>query len=402
MFRIRWVTTWTVLAALSLPACQTGPNRPASSAPSHRLNETISAPPGLDAFDLEPAADEAGRLARLSLDQAVSELPKPDFLPETAAAEASGSSSDPQDVRDREPVLSAQQAYIEGLAAWRSGDSAEAKRRLQAALRLAPDSPEVLRWLGLIYTATGNRVRGAFYLEQAAAIDPGDAATLLLLSRFEMEQSEWNNAIVGLDSVLNTLAADEDAPVDPAIEPLTRYYLALSLRSAGYSAAAADQFDQYLRADRRGLRASQWGRELLFLDRQQGQTFLAIGDLLHRLDQPGDARKAYNRAQSAGVLDVSELLQRQVYTDLRLGQADRAIDRVVASVRATEGDSASLALATYLVEQGVDGDALAARLETIYRNEDRPTGLALAIARMLPNGPATELLAEHLDQKARR
>lgn len=402
MSRTRLVMTWIALAALLLPACQTGPGKASGPASSHRLHDTIAPPPRLAALDLEPATDEAERAARLSLEQIVAELPTPDYLPEGgngADAVSRDDAADPEPtVRDREPALSAQQAYVEGLAAWRNGDSAEAKRRLQAALRLAPDSPEVLRWLGLVYTATGNRVRGAFYLEQAAALDPDDAATLLLLSRFALEQSEWEDAIVGLDGVLNTLASG-DASVDPAIEPLTRYYLALSLRSAGYSAAAADQFDRYLRADRRGLRASQWGRELIFLDRQEGQTFLAIGDLLHRLDQAADARKAYDRAETAGVLDASELLQRQVYTDLRLGEADRAIERVVTSVRATEGGATSLELAAYLVEQGVNGDTLATRLETIYRNENRPAGLALAIAQMLPDGRASALLIEHLDEK---
>lgn len=396
MCRTRLMMILIAAATFALPACRTGPGGAIGTSSSHRLGTEIAAPPGLAEPDLEPVTGQASRTARLSLEQIDAKLPTPSFLPESI--EDAASPDDEPMARDREPALAAQQAYVEGLAAWRSGDSAEAKQRLQAALRLAPDSPEILRWLGMIYTATGNRVRGAYYLEQAATLNPDDVTTLLLLSRFALEQGEWDEAIVGLNRVLQT-AAQRAGPIDPAIEPLTHYYLALSLRSAGYAAAAADQYDQYLRANRSGLRASQWGRELLFLDRQQGQTFLAIGDLLHRLDQPTDARTAYERAAQAGILDPSELVQRQVYTDLRLGEADRAIDRVVASVRASEGDPTSLELATYLVEQGVDGDALADQLGTIYLNEDRPTGLALAIARMLPPNRAAALLTEHLDAR---
>ncbi len=270
----RLLICWIVLASLALTACRTGPSGSSAGAGAeHRLNDPIKPPAGLADAALEPATGDAGRRAGLSLEQVIAELPRPEFLPEPADDRTI--TPDDRSARYPEPVLAAQRAYVEGRAAWRAGDSAEAKRRLEDALRRAPPSAEILRLLGMVYTASGNRVRGAYFLEQAAEIAPDDAQTLLMLSRFALEQRQWDESIAGLHRVL-VVSSREGHTQDAAIEPLARYYLALSLQSAGYAAAAADQYDRFLRADRGALQANPWGHELVFLAKPSSRSAICF------------------------------------------------------------------------------------------------------------------------------
>ena len=286
-----------------------------------------------------------------------------------------------------------------GRSCWRACDAIirEAKRQLQIAHRLAPGSAEILRLLGWIYTASGNKVKGAYYLQKAVVLDGEHAESLLLLSRFALEQGRWTDAISGLTHVLELLEARPEA--DPALRPLIRYYLAVALRHEGCDAAATKQYEKFFIAPRDMLRSSRWARELMFLDRQHGQTSMALGDLLHRLDHPMDARIAYVRAGQYGVVEAGDLLRRLVYTDLRLGDAEAALDRVVHSLDRRPLDAIALELVGYLQRQGVNVEIMVDRLEEIYERADAPGPLLLVIADMLPPRRARAVLARHLQQR---
>ena len=360
-----------------------------SDLPAYDLKHPLDLPPSLSSSTIAPLVGSPLIKAQSDIAQIHRSLTLPSFLASSELVSAAGAA-----VKHQEPVRVAQRAYVEGRAAWRAGNSVEAKHQLQIAHRLAPSSAEILRLLGWIYTASGNKVKGAYYLEKAATIDSDHAESLLLLSRFALEQGQWKDAIAGLLHVLGLIKSQSRC--DPALEPLIRYYLAVALRHEGYVLAAADQFDQYFVRPRPGLRSSRWARELMFLDRQRGQSAMVLGDLLNCLDRPNDSRAAYVRAGQYGVSDLLELIRRQIYTDLRLGDVDGAIERVVQIINARPDDAAVLDLPGYLHAQGISATVLGDRLIPLYINHDRPAGLALALAKFLRPDAGRTLLSEHM------
>lgn len=379
-------------AALMLGACQSTSVAPWDT--GARPRKQVDLPPGLENDDVLPptATDPAALHWRRG--QVVESIEPPTYL------RTQDDATEPNEQQDTppEPVLAAQTAYAEGRDAWRDGKPFDAIPKLQVADRLAPNQPEVLRLLGLISAQTGNRVRGAYYLKKAATLDPSHTETLFYLGRFAIEQEEWNEAIVAFDRALRQVSADP-LHYDRALEPLLHYYLAVSLRRGGYPLASIDEYQQYLIGARRAPNQSRWARELAFLDRQHGSAWIAVGDLCNQLGDPVAALEAYRAAQNAGITDQLQIRERLLYTHLRLGQDEQALELVIDRVVEERGGESSMQQVRYLRDQDVDADMLSRRLRQVYLEQDRSGALALAIADLMTPAQGRALLIEHLQAK---
>lgn len=401
-----------VLAALGPVACQGGPSEREATATSQQtvVADAIALPPIPQAERLKPLEGEALARARKPLDEILADLSTPDYL--VAASETHDAPDASDDRETDEPPLAAQHAYVAGRAAWRAGNTYEAISELEEALRLAPDRPDLLRLLGQIYMEAGNKVRAAMNIRKAVRADPGHIPSVFLLGRFALEQGDHDEAIVILHHALEQVRRQDadEAETDRALEPLLHYYLAGALREQEYAAAAIAQHEQYLAITRGGRGFSRTSRELAVIDQQALFTWTAMGDMHHQLRAPEAALAAYRQAAADANDNADEnadargeapsvpveLVARLVYTHLQLDQLDPAQQLVIDHVRRTEADETALALVRYLSEQ-VDADnTLANQLREVYRTQDRPGGLAMALAELLPEDQASALLREHL------
>ena len=365
----------------------------------------VPVPSGLDPKAVLLHQDKALQRARLPLSQIIALLPRPAYLPfrsdETSTTNDVSDDDSPtatdNEHKDpvQEPPVAAQRSYMAGRIAMREGKNFDAIRNLQAALRLTPNTAPVLRLLGGIYVQSGNRVRGGVYLEKAVKVDPNDFDSLLLLGRLAGEQGRWSDAIATLDYA----AAQPGIEADPARRPLVQYFLGQALSHEHYDAAAIDQLAGYLDRPLRFDRTTQMVRQLFLLNRQRGSIWQTVGDAYNRLNQPAKALNAYQQAVAAESNISSGLTYRIVYTSLRMGELRLASQAVLDYMKTAGADTASVSLAEYLGQQGVDQPRLAGILRQIYESGDRPVSLALAIARLLDAQDVHDFLTAHLEAK---
>ena len=352
--------------------------------------EDVAVPPGLDPKAVLAHEGEGRQRANLTLEEIIASLPKPSYL-----SNGLGTNLGAAPFQDQTPPLAAQRSYMAGRIAWRKGKNFDAIRYFQAALRLAPNSAEILRALGHLYTRSGNRVRGGVYLEKAVQADPNDFNTLLLLGRLASEQGRWSDAIVILAHA--TTQAHDDT--DPAIGQLTQYFLGQSLAHEHYDASAINQLIAYLQRQIPFDRTTQMARQLFLLRRQQGSTWQVIGDAYNRLNQPRKALEAYLKSIEVDPDLSNSLAYRVVYTCLRLGELELASQTVLDFMNKTDANTASIDLARYLGQQGVNQPQLADIMRQIYEVGDQPASLAMAIAPLLEPEAVYDLLSSHLETK---
>lgn len=380
-----------LLACAACVSCRTTPPgdaRPADARPSRALSgDAVTLPPGLDAAALAPRRGDELARARLSLEQILEQIREPDYL-----------KPDPDAPESDAPIsLPVQRAYLEGRLAWREGRNFDAVQALQRALRLAPNQPQILRLLGKIYTTSGNRIRGAQLLEQAIRVDPTHVESLVLLAMHLQDQGQSTDAIAVLARA-DALASRQDDE-DPALAPMTHFYLGNALEREGYDQAAIQQYRRFLALPRSFGRSTSFIRELAFLYAQRGPTWQTVGDLHHRLGESQQAIDAYQQALDEGTNDPLAVVARVMYVHLRRGEATAARDVALQLARQGPDQPRVIALLRYLADMGAATPEFAAALESIYRDRDRPRELALLIADLYPPAQADALLRSHLAAK---
>lgn len=349
------------------------------------LNADIASPPGIAEDLIVPLRDEKLDKAKLSLKKILASIDRPEYL-DTPVPMVS------EDQAPLEPPLAAQLAYVHSRIAWRDGDPTRTKQQLEAAARLLPNEPVLLRLLGEVYTRTGNRVKGAHFFRQAIDIDPDDARSVYILGRFAIDKGDHDEAIVLFNDALGKVN-DE-----PALTELTYHFLGNALRSSGYIAAAIEQFDRYIELSESPVRPSRFARDQVLLRRQIGVTHQLLGDLNMLLNRPDEALFAYARAIQSGATDRVKLDKRQIYAALMLRDADLAREMVIEQVQRQRGDAQSLAMVRYAVNQGINATTLADAIQTVYESEGRLPQLAIATADVMTTDRAKALLTEHLNQ----
>ncbi|MEX0776407.1 MAG: tetratricopeptide repeat protein [Phycisphaeraceae bacterium] len=394
--------------AAALTACQSAPkDDPSSRGPTLSVDPAqVQPPPGVAAEFIEPRTDDDWRRAQLPLEEILAGLPRPAYLPAAttpalttqpatapATSPSSPSSAPPADPGLDDIPLAAQHAYVAGRQAWRDRQNLEAIRQLNIALAQAPNSPQILRLLGDIYIASGNRVRGALYLQQALAQNPDDIDSLAMLGRGEFEQGDLDKAIVVFADALSRAGADADA----ALTMVMRHYLASALEGRDYDAAAVAQYESYLPELGSFGHRTRYIRELVLIHRQQSQTWQSVGDAHNRLGQAALALLAYRQslatAQERDTRD--DLSPRLVYTLLKLDRYDMAREIVIQDVRQNVASAASLKLVDYLAKLGA-ARQLAGQLQPIYHEVGEPADLVIRIAGLSDPAAALEQLHAHL------
>ncbi|MEM9882879.1 MAG: tetratricopeptide repeat protein [Planctomycetota bacterium] len=388
-------TVW-VLAAAGLASCASPPGEAPTSGESGRAAvaerepatpRVVPPPPGVDSRSVTPQSGTAWQRAETPLEEVLNKLPQPPHLRAADRPDTTG-----------EPPLAAQKLFASGRQALRQNDNFRAVQQFEQALRLAPGRPAILRSLGEAWTRAGNRVSAANFYRRAAAADPADLDSVVLLGRFALDARQWESAAAHFAAALRRLDAPEaDDPTDPAARPLARFLLAQALNQAGYSRAAAAVFDEHFREDPRPTAASSAARQLAAFRAQRGETMVLLGDLRHRLDEPAAALRWYSAAAAQGVLNRDPLRRRLIYTRLRLGQTDAAERQVLEALREPGGGGDLVELVAYAVRHGVSAETLAEDLADLYEQRGRPASLALAMADALPRPQAADLLRRHLD-----
>ena len=377
-----------------LVACQSDSASRRTGTVVVRSFERVPLPGGLNPDQFSPMDPEELARSNRNLHAIVDSLARPDFLEVYYNADRLSHPAEPQLLA--EPPLAAQRAYIAGRQSWREGKNFEAVRQLQVALRLAPNQQEILRLLGRIYTSAGNKVRGAVYLKQAVTLDPTDIESLFLLGRFSLEQGRWEDAIAAFYVAMDQLEGALDI-ADTAYRPLIHYYLGAALQQSGYVRAAIEQYGAYLNVPRSFSFSTRIARELLFIDRQQSMVWQSIGDLYHRLDDPVSALEAYTRAAEWEVSDEMALLNRRVYTHLRLGQDKQAQHLVIERIGKSTGDQDSmLVLVRYLIDQGYSTQYMVDMLMAVYSEDQSSVQLAMMLSDLLPPSRGRAFLLTHL------
>lgn len=379
-----------VLAACAgrLPGNAAAPVQQTAKAPRPLRIVEVPPPPGIEAELVTPRTGEALARARLPLEQILASLPQPKFLDEArdaAAQAASGAEAS----RREEPPLAAQHAYVAGREAYRAGQNYIANPKLDQALRLAPNAPEIHRLL-----ARTNAIKATYHLERALALDPDDLESAFLLGRQLAEQRRWDEciAVFGYANELRRKLDDRDT----AMSLLISYFLGSALERQQYDEAAVVQLLAFLQSQVHFGLGSRMSYQLALARRQSGPIWQMVGDAHHRLNDPAKALSAYERAADEGVNDMRGLISRVAYTLLRLDQPQAAQDALVQYFKQTEADAASMALVLYLVGHGVDGQALARELVPVYREAPNASRLAMLIAELLDPQEGAAFLEQHL------
>lgn len=389
---------WMLISAAALAACSTtgsaltGTNIAPPTQPV--ALRRVATPPGLGADEIQPLKGRALAHAYLPLSAVADHVSVPDYLKPAATEPVTHPTTEPAADEPSMPSLKAEEAYAQGRAAWLAGHRMEGLERMQAALRLAPDRPAILESLGRMWVDAGDQLHGADYLKRAAALDPHNLPTLMLLGRFALNQRNWSDAVAIFLAALHQ--QQKQTLVDPAIGPLLHYDLGIALRHDGYLLAAVKQYHAYFVASRAFIRPSDFGEQLLYTDQQQGDLWQVVGNLCNRLDRPADALYAYHRAGEAGVASPETLVKARIFTQLRVNQPAMAEQLVIKLLGEQHNSHDGLAMIGYLTRQGVATGPFARRLEAVYRQENRPAVLALAIAHMLDRIQAIALLDDHL------
>lgn len=345
-----------------------------------------------DGVAVTPLTGEALDKASVDLDTVLERIQTPDYL----AAPGTPKADPPVPLND-DPPLAAVKAYVRGLAAFRNNKRFEAINQLEAARRLDPQSPHILRLLGRVYFTYRNEVKGAQRLEQAVRLDPADAESLFLLGRVAFARQRWDEAI----ATLARSSRIEDSELDPGTPYQLSYYLSQALFQRGFDAAAIDQAEAYAKLPDRLGRTTRMRHALGTLERQRGRVYTQIGDALLRLGRFAEAADYY---AAAGDLDDDEsssdaLAARRVYSLLAIDRPRSAEFVIVDRLAAGDASTDLLSLVPYVAEHCGRSKRFAAIVRSVYEQADRPGPLAMAVAGMLEPDDAVALLAEHLDER---
>lgn len=336
---------------------------------------------------LMPHAADRLKRAKETLDQIVKSSEKPDYL--------KAADKDANDEPLPEPSLAAQRAYIIGRQALRERQVFEARRQLEMALSMAPDDPHLLRLMGRLWAATGNRSRSAFYLEKALAADPSDIQTLYMLGRHALDQNRWDVAIATFSHAKDN---QQNIEADPALWSMIDYFLASALERRGNDQAMVKLMTAFLSGPDHASRSSEYGRQLMMLARQHGLLWQSVGDAHMRLNQVKHAIDAYTRAAQHDVDDLA-LSARRIYAELLLKDSEDAERILVEYLQNNDSSAEGYRLIRYVAAQGVVREQLAEQLQPIYARQERPSRLAIAIAGLLGPKEGGEFLRKHLIAK---
>lgn len=201
---------------------------------------------------------------------------------------------------------------LSGRLSLAKGEPGKAVAALEKAARAYPDSPQALYFLGLAYSAAGDRQKAIDQLTQSVKIAPIPDA-IVALAQLNLRKGDYSAVIVGLKPLVQQRPENMQA----------RLLLAEAFRAQG-------NYDDALVLYRRS--------EKEFPNNPQAP--ILSGVVLLQQNKPAEARQAFEQAleRSPGYVPAIEQL---VNLDLREKQVDAAVARVEKELK-NKPDSAGL------------------------------------------------------------
>ena len=241
------------------------------------------------------------------------------------------------------------------------GELFSAIRVLREAEALSPQHHAVTHRLGVAYSLSGNRVRGAAYLEKAIAQDPGDAVSLLLLSQHAASAGE-------LAQTLTYSKALEQTGIPKVLADRS---LSQALSRAGYARAATELLQRCIEslADKPDPKpvAEKFDplitRELAVLSALKPELRVELGDLYLCIGQPDRAKQVYTAIDPQQVSDTAGLFSRLVYLALKQGDVEAALRYASDQLMQLKGGDEGRQAIGYLVTQGISRERIAKALD---------------------------------------
>lgn len=257
------------------------------------------------------------------------------------------------------------------------GEVFRAIEHLREAEQLGPQDLEVARRLGIAYMLSGNRVRGAAYLERALSYNHQDAGVLVLLCQHAAQRGELSK-VLGLSEAMRA--------VGPGA--LADYYRAQALQGLGYTAASAQLLTRVVRdleqMDDQHDAVSQKDpvvrRELRVLKTLEPQLKIELGDRYVSLGTHEKAAEVYATIDLKATVDPGAVIARRAYLALRSGQNDQAIEMVVGLLSLPGVTQEDAQLVGYLAAQGIPAKQLADRIEAAIQAQDGSLPLLSGLA----------------------
>jgi tetratricopeptide (TPR) repeat protein len=383
------------------------------------MHTTIEPPPGLDASvlkalsdaELDPKSDRMKPLADV-----LAALASP--APEDAAGDATDEATD-------EAPAEALHLYAQGRMALKAGNAADAATALEAAARIAPDSPQVWRSLGEAQLLLSRRASGLSSLRRAVSLGLREPGTLFQLAREARKAGRSDEAgpmlarlLIdagldgGLDDGLRGGALRVDASrIDPGMAMLALVEAAASLEAMGHSRASLEALRMGLSIPFEEVSQTTYRDEVAEALRYRSAQWMAGGDLAMRLGDAALAREMYEGAAEGTMLDPAPLLARRVYASLLEGNAAGASLAVLGDIERMRGrvDERQIGLIAYVASHG-DTDLLARAIGALAQSEGDAVDLTattrsrldLAQAAALQSDPARarEVLLSGLERDA--
>jgi tetratricopeptide (TPR) repeat protein len=309
--------------------------------------------------------------------------------------------------------ISAEQRTTALRAYVKARDAALDNRHLQAvteylkAHAIDPTSPEVLRGMARSYDALGNSARALELLERLVQIDPQDSEAIFAIGVAAGARRDFPKAI----GYLGVFKAREAASgLDPAVELMADFTLAMSLRELGYDRAFIEIGERVagFQLPLQSAAAVNAGR-LASVYRQRGETWRAIGDAHCRLGDLHKALEAYGAAAALPTTDPSALHPRIIYAQVALGlryNAQRtllqALRRAASTDVAAEGldvHDRDVRLCGYLAENAAPVEPLARAVLDLHQAHPEDGSLVRAASLLLPADRAVPLLRAFSDRR---
>lgn len=266
--------------------------------------------------------------------------------------------------------------YLRGRELFLQRAYSESIQNLDQALKLDPQTFDVLRLMGRVCFASNQIARGSLYLVRAWALHPDDVEVNYLLGRYWLERQQPITAIYHLARAQRSPEANPSAPVTP----IDTFYLARALQSAGYSLAAAQQYELVLDLITQPFAGYHFDPDVASLIQNRTLVHLAAADNWARVDE---FNAAVTHDRQAWQLDPDDayITARLVSALVRLNQVDEANRQALQLALDQKGSDDSIALLTWTYRQTGRQEQLLADVRA--RSLTTGTGIGrLALARL--------------------
>lgn len=286
--------------------------------------------------------------------------------------------------------------YVRGRAKFNDRSYAEAIEEFEKALKIDPNAFPVLRLMGEACFHSRQLARGSAYLQKAAGLRPQDVTVNYLLARYMEEARQEAGALKHL------LMADTspERKTNVPLGPLVSLHLARALQVAGYHAAAAAEYREFLALIQQPIGSLRYDRELYYAMEERWAAELGAAENLAAVGEFGEAMAHYARALE-GVPGDKYIGSRVVEASARLGKHEEAIAAALALADAGQARTESLALLTWAYRAAGRGGEMLTDLQARIAADGKDAGALLSLAHLQEKAGEKDRAIQSLDRYLR-